>query len=316
MLWADPNGYLKLYGRNNLQYSGQAEATEWALDEDDIVDLEPGQDWNSIVNRVTVNAYPYTVGSLGEIWRLLDVTEIGPGASYTIWAYFEDTDGNPAPASGVVSPVATTDYTANSQAGGGGSDMTASLTVTATVYAEKAKLVLANTHGSTPLYVTLLKVRGKPVTVQKTAVVAEDATSQAAYGGVREATVDTPWIQTVGKATDYANALLSFWKDPQPSIRVRVRHLLGTDPNMLGGSILLEGVHEWYPRDLFNLVKLTAASYGISGTYYIGALSWWTGVSTEDLWLEMTLEPKDNRSFWELGVDGATELGATTVLGF
>jgi len=314
-LWADPSGYLKLYGRNNLHYSGQAVATEWALDEDSVVDMEVGQAWESLYNRVTVNAYPYSLGSLGEVWRLLEVLEIAPGASYTTWAYFEDGDGNPAPASDVASPVATTDYTANSQAGGGGADMTSNLTVTATVYAEKAKLVLSNTHATTPLFVTLLKVRGKPISVEKVAVVAEDATSQAAYG-VRDVVVDTPWIQSVSKATDYANALLSFWKDPQAAIKLKVRHLLGTDPNMLGGSILLEGVHEWYSRDLFNLVTLTAPSYGIDGVYYIGGLTWWTGVSAEDLWLEMTLEPKDNRSFWELGVDGATELGTTTVLGF
>jgi hypothetical protein len=64
------------------------------------------------------------------------------------------------PVASIVTPVATTDYLANTAIGGTGTDMTASLTVTATLLGAAVTVALKNTHAATTLYVTKLQVRG------------------------------------------------------------------------------------------------------------------------------------------------------------
>ena len=304
-------GYLRVGGEGSLVALPRdyAEATARTLTDSDLVDIELNQPWDCIVNKATVIAHPVDAEATADIWTLNDVTYIAPGASATVWAEFQDSFGAACAASGVIDPAATTDYTANSQANGGGTDMTASLTVTPTKYANRAKLVLANGHATTGLYVTLLKIRGDALHSYPVTVTSEDSTSQTAYG-MRERTIDLYWLQDVNTAQDFANALVSFWKDPQKMPVIRMQRKL---PLMIGQ----ENGASSLPLDQFSCFRLTSTVYPITAEeFMVGKLHWWTRTTMQDLWAEFKLEAFDNRKFWDLGTTGFTELDLTTKLGY
>lgn len=89
----------------------------------------------------------------------------------------------------VVTPVANTDYTANSAADGSGTDMTASVTVSFTDYGGGFQAVFTNAD-SNPVYLTLFQVRGDPIrssaeerriTVENTSAIVRDQTLRDSF---------------------------------------------------------------------------------------------------------------------------------------
>ncbi|MCP4088396.1 MAG: hypothetical protein GY746_01180, partial [Gammaproteobacteria bacterium] len=94
-------------------------------------DIGNPQPYENNKNVTRIKALPRTIAGTGVIWQLLgDVPAVQPGAanSLPVWANYTYNDA-PVPAEGVLTPVATTDYTVNTQADGGGADITADCTV-------------------------------------------------------------------------------------------------------------------------------------------------------------------------------------------
>ena len=111
---------------------------------------DPGKD---IANIIRVPVRTFTVGTAAVLWTLLHTVALAQGDTHTFLAQY------PAPGSTVgdvgvdawTAMVATTDYTANSQANGMGTDLTSSLTVTtvaATDTATSRRITVGNTAGS------------------------------------------------------------------------------------------------------------------------------------------------------------------------
>jgi hypothetical protein len=275
-------------------------AASGTLDEDDLADVLLRQPWETIWNRITVRCQPITVGSVMTLWSLRDANVyIAPGDNVEVWAEYKDANGSSCAGSNVVGPVVTTDYTANTVAGGSGTDMTASMTVTAWIYATWTKLVIANTHATTGLYITLLQVRGKPISQTPTPIIAEDTASQATYGK-RALPLDVPWQQSVAVATDLATTLKTFYKDPMTSVTVRL-------DNVLPASLAYE---------LCDRTTLTIPEYTINQVMRVHALTIRTGVTMQDVKAEVSFGPADTTTYWLLGEAGYSELGDTTRLGY
>lgn len=170
----------------------------------------------------------YTVGGLAVLWTLASSggssPGIFPGESVDFWALY--------PAPGVPStnvavdawttPVATTDYLANSAADGSGTNLTAQMVVTATKYAISMLVNIQN--GATVVaYITFLQARGTPVARADTVEFRQvDVTSQTRYGK-RTWPLDTGFLPNVQEALDWASCNLSLYKGPLPYIIVAFR---------------------------------------------------------------------------------------------
>ena len=146
-------------------------------------------------------------GIVGEIWLVNGIPEIPPGQTVDIQATWS------TPATGILTPVATTDYTANTRSDGAGSNETSAITVSMTSNAQRATISITNPL-AVSVFMTLLRLRGQSLTESDVARVEKsDSTSQAAYG-VATIIVNNRWVQTQGKATPLASWLLSWMKDP------------------------------------------------------------------------------------------------------
>jgi hypothetical protein len=228
-----------------------------------------------------------------------DSVSIAAGETRTIWAKFADANNTLCAADNVINPASTTDYTANATEGGGGADMTASLTVTPTIFSRSAKLECKNTHGSTTLWITLLKIRGDAITPIPTEIKVEDSTSQTAYGK-RTLDIDVPWQQSVLTAEDYAQSKLNFYKDPQKGVIIQ----------------LVDRPAEVFALDILDKIDFTAGTYSIDEAMRIGAMRIDCAPTMQHMTAELTLESADNETYWLLEVAGNSELGVTTRLGY
>jgi hypothetical protein len=136
-------------------------------------------------NSLELTAYPRKAGSAGtELARASSVFALEGLSSRTMTLRYRDPD-NPngtCAATTIIAPVASTDYTANLAADGSGEDYTNNLVVVITNKTSAAEVVLSNTALGT-IYVTLLKVRGTPLTaLQPATMTAVDASSIEQYG--------------------------------------------------------------------------------------------------------------------------------------
>ena len=255
--------------------------------------------WEAVKNKIAVKAFPRALAALGEIWRLDETPSIAPGQSRTIWGTFRDQNYNETIAQDVAAPVATTDYTMNTEAGGGGSDLTGNFTVTATIFAGSVKLVVTN-GGSVDGYVTLLKIRGKPLELLNvSAAISENSASQTAYGK-RELTLELPFQQQADVAEDMADWLLTWMKDPLPTCVVEIR-----------GRPTIQ-----FAYDLGTYLTYTSAYLGINHRFRIAKIVH-ESKTMQDIVTRWTLEPVDQvTAYWQLGTVGFSELGVTTRLGY
>ncbi len=286
---------------NRANYT--ADTAAGSLDEDILIDLQLTAPWASVANDVRVRCYPTTLASLADLWILRDYgVQVTAGSSRTIWVEYTDAYNARCAADGVLDPVATTDYQANTLPSGAGTDMTASMTVTASIYDTWAKLVVANTHGSTDFYITLLKIRGEAITRQAVTLIQEDATSQAAYGR-RQITLDLLTQQSVDTAESLAEQLLAFLAEPTPSVTVRLDNR----------------IDDLLAYDLCDLLAFTSPEYSLTATMRVDTISLWTGSTMQDLKGEFVLNPAHTQGMappWLLETTGRGELGQTTYLGW
>ena len=277
-LVASEQGALAVSAAGQLRFLSRA--TYWAanpqssLDQAKFVDLALTSPWTLVYNQVRMRCYPAEPAtSLATIWTLRDRTYVAPGASVTLAAQFSNVNGARCAASGVVTPVAYTDYTAASLPADGW-NMTDFCLVSMTAHATEATLTIHNSHATVGFYMLTLTVRGYPLNQDGVTLQADDATSQATYG-VRPLAIDAPWRQSVQSAIALANTLVGMYADPHPLVDVELDNVF---PDMLS-------------LDLCDQVTLTAAVYSISGTFRVGSVSLRTGATMQDLKGSLRLEP-------------------------
>ena len=189
--------------------------------------IDQGDPLREIFNIVEAKVQRHTVGSLATLWTLSESGTNSPvidaGATRIWWASYPNPDSvtNAVAVDAWTTPVENTDYEANTQAGGGGTDKSSVLTVTVTKFAQAMKIQIQNTD-TVAVYLTLLQARGTPVTADDpVTVTAEDSTSQTAYGE-RTYPIPGPFIPDTDEAENYVGAVVSAYKDPIPTLRVAI----------------------------------------------------------------------------------------------
>jgi hypothetical protein len=277
------------------------EASAFTLDQAQ-VGREPmvSNPWEFVKNKVSVKAFPRRLSNETEIWRLEETRLVNPGQSVTIWGTFRDSNYNSTIAQNVVAPVATTDYTMNSESGGGGDDLTGNFTVTPSVFAGSIKLVVVNT-GTVSGYITLLKVRGRPLELLSVAAsISENASSQLAYGK-RQLTLELEFQQQTAVAVDMSDWLVHWLASPLPMCTVEIVDRLALQ---LG-------------YDIGTVLTLTMAYLGLNHRFRIGQIHHEAEGPFQVWRTRWTLEPIDQMTnYWQLGVTGHDELGVNTRLAY
>jgi hypothetical protein len=176
-----------------------------------------------VYNYIEVTCHPRSVGSVAEVLGRVEQGNppmIDAGDTSVFDIRFRDPSNNAIHVGGmaVITPVTSTDYEATSDEAGEGSDETANLGITSVPYGDHIEVTLENT-AAYPIYVQKLQVRGWAVrTREPITVVAQDATSIAAYGK-RKLALDAALMASDVQAQALANYLLGYYKDPLHDVR-------------------------------------------------------------------------------------------------
>ena len=213
--YQDENGIIRFENRNHYaNYPHQS--VQHTIDSGDIMSDEQ-DDSTRIINRAIVIAKPRKVdAAASDVWSNLEVVELAVGQTKTIWASFFDSESGDSvlPIKEITTPAASTDYTANSQADGGGADRTSDLSVVVTNFVESAKVEITNNHATEAIHVTLLKLRGKAARVtQAIQAISEDAGSINKFEA-QEYVVRNDLIQTASIAETIADNLVAKYSEP------------------------------------------------------------------------------------------------------
>lgn len=211
-----------------------------------------------IKNIVRVYARARKLQSAVELWRMTDTPQIASGTGSPIWANYSY-NNEEVPALSITTPVENTDYEANDNADGSGTDRSANFSFALTTFAASAKLIPTNSGAAA--YITLLKIRGNAITSDKyTFSEEEDETSIASYGE-RRLTITSDWLQDLNTASDQATILLNRFKNPRFFPRVQIKR---------------SSLTKQYTAGLFDLVTINFASKDISAEMRVGYIerSW------------------------------------------
>ena len=263
-----------------------------------------------LFNYFTALVTLYTVGSLATLWTLAESGASSPplasGEAKVFWARYP----NPQSASNAVhtdawtTPVASTDFTVNAQADGGGADLTGSVAVSVSKFSQAMKITLTNNH-ATDGFITLLKARGTPVTADDpTRVVEEDATSQTAYGK-RTFPLDGPWIPTHAEAVALLLFLESIHKDPLRTLRLTFAAHRDTTHQ--------DAAHQLDISDRITIVAANDTGLGINNDFFIESMVHRILPNGEHWVTYECSEATAYGGFWVLGV---STLGVETKLAF
>lgn len=285
------DGDLRVVGRHRSQTAAVSLTGADILD-----DISMNQPWDLIRNVIKITSGGVSTGATTEIFRLKDVPVLPAGGSITFEAKFTDSNGVACSAENIIDPVATTDIKAYTRKEGTGTNLTSQFAVTVEKFSDYANVTITN-NSAVSGAVTLMRLRGDPVTVTSVTVEESDAASIAIYNR-SELVIVNRWLQNINSARDFALALLAVLKSPQtcPAVKIMASPALQFAP------------------DLFDLVSLTVASRDISGTYVLGSIDeeWIDeigGVAVTTFRMEPNLAPG---GYWTF----PAQLGVDTVLGY
>jgi hypothetical protein len=249
-----------------------------SIDQSQILrDISIPQPWEIRRNIIEVQSNPIAAQNETDIWQSATELAIDAGATISQIVQFND------PAIDVVQPAATTDYTAFSQTGGLGSNLTASISVSATVYAESAILSIHNT-GASLAYINLLKIRGKPLIASP---VKARTTGTGYDRRPRLFSLNLEWQQDVNNPAAFASQMLEFLMNAreQPIIQIESRPELQFAP------------------DLFDPVTLQINTWNLSDTFAVGSIQHeWLSENGQAVRTTWKMEPIKEYTGWRFPV--------------
>ena len=218
--FVDANGQARYLKRTSISSLAQSYAQEELLK-----DIGNPQPYEIQRNITRIKVHPRTAASTGVIWQLLgNAPSVVPGAANALIIFANYTYQNVAtPAKSVISPAATTDFLANTQSNGAGTDETTNCTVTMEDFGDTAKLVITNNSAGT-VYITKLQIRGDAIWEPN----ASDITYPTDLSTVavpRELVFDLKWQQDINVALDISNVLGPFYAGlhPMPNVKIENR---------------------------------------------------------------------------------------------
>lgn len=312
------------YGRFHFTRAGKARFLDrhWvqkthtvaATFNDDVVELIYRKGTDALHNEIVVHMNPRVEGTAGSVlWSNEgDPVRLAANSQRTIRAVFVDDGGRRHGASTLITPVASTDYIANSAKDGSGETLIndARLSVVsveakatgAAITFQWGQVDGAGTEALGPVYLTKLQLRGTPLKAfDPNEIAASDAESITRYQR-RRRIVDAALLNDPVTGYAMARYLLMLHKDPVTSV----------EQITLCGDAHLADI---LTRTLFDVVKITETQTALSNEehFIIAEHHKLNGTRHTCTWRLEALPPFKS---WLLGTSGRSELGQNTWLGF
>jgi hypothetical protein len=289
-----------------IDASGQAVYKDWntnpeptmTLSQEDLLkDISNPQPFELRRNITRLKVHPRKEAVSGVIYQVNgDPLLVQAGGSRTVFANY--TYNNvPVPARDVITPVATTDYLANTNSDGTGTNRTSDCSVTLTDFGDNAKLVFRNNSASN-FYVTSRQIRGKAIYEENV----DDVTypeDPSTVSDPREFLLDLKWQQSVNIAEDYALVLGGFLDQLNKSPTVKMQ---GHPDKQFG-------------MELFDAVALDLDEIGIIGeSFHVGGLEHKSlSENCQDILTTISLEPYiSSGNYWTWPIE---DFGVDTIFG-
>lgn len=218
-----------------------------------------GQD---IINRVIISAYPKEIDTTAAVLYKLDsAIKIAPGETKVIKSGYQNAttkDSCAVITTEMIQPVATTDYTMFTGKTGGGTNLTANLTVTATYGTGEVSLSLTNGSAYTG-WITKLQCRGIGVYQNDTLKeIVEDTTSQTNYA-LSELQIEQKYQRDTAEGLQLARRILEAEKNPRTILK-SVTCLANTSSFHMQAFLSI---------DVGDLVHVTESYNDVEGYYYV-----------------------------------------------
>jgi hypothetical protein len=247
---------------------------------------------DGLLNASIIRAHPViTDTSLKVLYKLGTPLFIPSGKTKAFSAHYTDPSGlSQVSGTNMQTPVATTDYLANTAADGSGTNKTSDVVVTATYYGDTVYYSIAN-NATVGVYITFLQARGHGIyygnSIESTV---DDATSQPEYGYF-PFQFDMKYQKNTYLADLYGRAVIEEYKFPKSRI-TKMNYLANLNKNHLVSFLLLS---------IGSLILGTEDRSNISNHYYItdraftikqgGIIHVEYGVKQNDSYLSGGLEP-------------------------
>ena len=317
-MYVDGSGKFVYEDRHHRLGDGGAGATDHLTSQATFTNTMIGMDYQfsarSVRNIIHGRGQKLTARTVAYVWETQDRPSVAAffGALIEVWADFAN------PVTGIVVPVANTDWKANTAADGSGDDETANVLVAGVKYGQALKMTITNT-GSPAKKVFIipgtsdpehtLRVQAQEYEDNPIFTSVEDGASKAAFGE-RALDVDLPFKGNFNDILSFAEYELARKKDPQPDF---------TRMTVLNGSAALQT--QMLARKLSDRITVTEDNLGISAQdYFINKEDHrvdMAGLRHQVTWSLARIGPSgENEIFWVLGKAGYSELGQTTVLIF
>jgi hypothetical protein len=243
---------------------------------------------DDMATQVTARAVVFRQGQDGiEVFRISQDFAHGDALSLTAGQVWQRDFNLESAVVAFTTPVASTDYRANSAQNGSGTDLTSSLSVTATPRgAGQFTLTLRNTGGSTLYYE--LRLRGQPVEFYADRAQAQFTQTVNGLKAGRGQQYDVPFSGDTGqKLRDFAYQELRVGRYPWPTLELSFRPLFDAEHTAMLGVDLGDRIR------FTDLAGAISESSRTDGWYYVEALEYslggeWFGETYE---VKVTLIP-------------------------
>lgn len=331
--WVKPNGNFRFENRH-ARITGDGLISQATFD-DTMVEFTPEYSKRLVKNDIQVTGRRYFAGGV-QLFSGYDMATID---SDLIWSAHAGDDAAPyipqastvvmwaefnAPLASYTALVQGTNWNANTEADGTGTDASASITIEERQYGQAIRLTITNA-GSVGVYLTppdspllgaptdrTLLVYGALYSVENITFIEEDTASQGTYGK-RSLPVDTPFKANPYDLLAYAQFLKERRAAPVPTISAKfVARTAWPDDTIYIATLALH---------ISDRITASSALLGINGDFYINKVVQEyvhneAGFVRETTWTLEAAEGSAEGVYWLLGVAGFGELGETTRLGF
>lgn len=189
-------------------------------------------------NITRLKVHPLKAASSGVIYQVIgDPLLVEAGQQRIIWANYTYNNIS-VPATSVIQPVATTDYLANTNSDGSGTNKTSDCSIVVTDFGDNAKMTISN-NGVSNFYVTQRQIRGTAIYEENVSDVTypEDITTVDAP---QEFILDLKWQQSMNVAYDYSVILGPFLdrRNPFPVVKMQGRPEYQFIPDLFDVAVL------------------------------------------------------------------------------
>jgi hypothetical protein len=264
---------------------------------------------STIINHVEASSRTYTTNSVAVLWTHpetgSDSPTIAPGQTKIFEAVYPNPDApnNALEVNAWTTSASTTDYLVNTASGGGGTNLTTSMTVANTKLGER--MAISITNGSTSDgFITKLQARGTAVVSKNPVIVrAIDTASQAIYGE-RKYVAKSDFIPSSEEAQGWCDYQMSIFGSPVTILTMTFPG--NTDANV--GQMLARDISE-----RITVVGTSDAGLGINADFFIESEKHTLSPGKHTVQWELSPASGGYSQFWVLGT---SVLGTSTVPAF